>query len=238
MKNKIICLFCSLIILTWSQAQTPAVPVTYELSYSQAIKNLPGSPIPHHKVLILGSPHFDLSNNASDWKPKTELDMLGSKKQREIEQIVLQLKTFNPTRICIEWLPEMDSLFQKRYQDYLTGTWQLKAGEYYQVGFRLAKMMGHKKLFCIDNKPKQPESLLEIDDWEQYKAQQSEASEMATFDSLNERFNHYVDSVQYLMSLKNYLQFVNSEEMKWQEKEFGLPALCMRATKVLMPEQT
>ena len=81
MKNKFICLICSLMILTWSQAQTLAVPVTYELSYSQAIKNLPGSPSPHHKVLILGSPHFDLSNNASDWKTKTDVDMLGSKKQ-------------------------------------------------------------------------------------------------------------------------------------------------------------
>ncbi|MBK8779979.1 MAG: hypothetical protein IPO25_22220 [Saprospiraceae bacterium] len=231
MKNKFICLICSLMILTWSQAQTLAVPVTYELSYSQAIKNLPGSPSPHHKVLILGSPHFDLSNNASDWKPKTEVDMLGSKKQLEIEQIVLQLKAFNPTRICIEWLPEMDSLFQKRYQDYLKGTWQLKAGEYYQVGFRLAKMMDHKKLFCIDNKPKQPESLLEIDDWEQYKAQQSEASEMATYDSLNERFNQYVDSVQYLMSLKNYLQFVNSEEMKAARKRIWFTGLVHAGNK-------
>lgn len=228
---RILYCLCSLLAVIQVNAQTSNLSSAYNLTNTQAVKNIPQSTKPMHKVLILGSPHFDLGNNASDWKPKSEIDMLGTQKQLEIEQVVQLLKKFKPTKICIEWLPQQDSLFQKRYQDYVAGDWQLKTGEYYQFGFRLAKIMGHKKLYCIDNKPKQPESLLEIDDWEKYKTEQTEGSEMKTYDSLNEKFNHYVDSVKYFMSLKNYLLFVNSDEMKNARKRIWFTGLVHAGNK-------
>jgi hypothetical protein len=197
----------------------------YSLNPKQAIAKLPVPPVTKHKVMILGSPHFDLGNNASDWKPKTELDMLSSVKQKEIEQVVQLVQKFKPTKICIEWMPDQDSAFLKRYRDYLGGKFTLKTGEYYQLGFRLAKMMGHEKLYCIDNRPKQPESLLEIDDWDKYIVEATERSDKGKYDALNEKFNNYLDSVKYFMPLKDYLLFLNSDEVKKETKRLWFTGL-------------
>ncbi len=199
----------------------------YRLSKEQAIAMLPLPPAKKHQVLVLGSPHFDLGSNASDWKPEKELDMRTPEKQLEIEQVVDALKKFRPTKICIEWPPNLDSVFAKRYQSYLSGKEAPGIGEYYQVGFRLAKAMGHKKVYCIDNKPSQPESLLAVEDWDQYLAQQGSLSESEKkmYDSLNQRFNHYLDSVQFYMTLSDYLLFVNSDEVKRQVKRLWLTGL-------------
>ena len=201
------------------------VPGGANIAIQQAIKNLPLSPKPAHKVLVLGSMHFDLGSNASDWKAKQEIDMLSPQKQQEIETLVQALEKFKPTKICIEWLPNMDSLFNKRYRDYREGKWTLKVGEYYQIGFRLAKAMGHSKVYCIDNKPKQPESLLEIEDWDKYVADAGGSAELKRYESLNEQFNLYIDSLKYQLSLKDYLLFINSDAVKKEYKRLWFTGL-------------
>jgi hypothetical protein len=205
----------------------------YSLTASQAAKDLPRLRGQKHKVLILGSRHFDLGSNASDWKPEKEVDMSTPQRQQEMLQVVEALKKFRPTRICIEWLPSNDSTFLKIYQRYLAGNWNLKIGEYYQIGFRLAKAMGHEKLYCIDNRPKQPESLLAIEDFDKYVAEEGSIStrERRTYDSLNEKFNRYIDSVAYNMSLPNIFRFVNSDEVKRETKRIWLTGLVHAGNK-------
>ncbi|AEE48787.1 DUF6265 family protein [Haliscomenobacter hydrossis] len=201
------------------------IPGGANVAIQQAIKNLPLSPKPAHKVLVLGSMHFDQSSNASDWKAKKEIDMLSPQKQQEMETLVQTLEKFKPTKICIEWPPNQDSLFNKRYNDYREGKWALKVGEYYQIGFRLAKVMGHSKVYCIDNKPKQPESLLEIEDWDKYVANAGGGAELERYERLNEQFNQYIDSLKYQLSLKDYLLFINSDAVKKEYKRLWFTGL-------------
>lgn len=197
----------------------------YNSSIQQAIKNIPHAPKAPHQVMVLGSFHFDLGSNGSDWKAKKEVDMLSPNKQQEIEELVKTLATFKPTKICIEWLPKQDSTFKQRYADYLAGKWALKTGEYYQIGFRLAKAMGHAQVYCIDNRPKQPESLLEVEDWDKYVATAGGAAEQKRYDPLNEQFNRYIDSIKYQLSLKDYLLFINSDAVKKEYKRLWFTGL-------------
>ena len=44
----------------------------------------------------------------------------------------------------------MDSLYNDRYQSYLVGNHKLTSNEAQQLGFRLAKYSGQKKIYCVD----------------------------------------------------------------------------------------
>lgn len=102
-------------------------------------------------VMILGSVH--LSNPGVDVFNRKMDDVLAPKRQREIEQLVTQLKAFQPTKIALESDPSKEAGFNANYQGYLEGTYQLQRGEKDQIGFRLAKQMGHPKVYCVDYWP-------------------------------------------------------------------------------------
>ena len=100
------------------------------------------------KVFILGTFHF--ASNADIIKHNLE-NMLSEKRQKEIEQVVIQLSEFKPDKICIEWDAGEDQPFTDSvYGEYLNDKFTLKANEVYQIAFRLAKKLGHKKVYCID----------------------------------------------------------------------------------------
>lgn len=120
-------------------------------------------------IMILGSGHF--ANPGLDAYNYRMDDVLAPKRQREIEQLVEALKPFRPTKVALEIDERFDAEAQENYQGYLNDTYELKRGEGDQIGFRLAKQMGHSKIFCVDYFPKQdpffPEdfdsNLLDID---------------------------------------------------------------------------
>lgn len=45
---------------------------------------------------------------------------------------------------------KLDSVYNARYQSYLEGNHKLTPSESQQIGFRLAKYSGHKKIYCVD----------------------------------------------------------------------------------------
>lgn len=93
----------------------------------------------HH----LANPGRDIINLEAD-------DVLRPKRQREIRQLVALLGNFQPTKIAVEVEPERDAELEKKYQRYLAGDYQLERSEVDQLGFRLAKMMGHSKVHPVD----------------------------------------------------------------------------------------
>ena len=100
-------------------------------------------------IMILGSTH--LANDGLDVYNTKMDDVRTPKRQREIEQLVEQLKEFKPTKIALERDEKTHGAgTQAEYQGYLKGTYELKRNEHDQVGFRLAKQMGHPKLYCVD----------------------------------------------------------------------------------------
>ena len=104
-------------------------------------------------IMILGSSH--LANPGADAFNFRMDDVLAPKRQREIEQLLGQLKAFRPTKIALEADERFDAEINANYQRYLKGIYELKRGEGDQIGFRLAKQMGHPKLYGVDYWPEQ-----------------------------------------------------------------------------------
>ena len=119
-------------------------------------------------IMILGSTH--LANPGMDAFNTKMDDVLAPRRQREIEQLVAQLKAFRPTKVAIEADERFDAKINANYHGYLEGTYELKRGEGNQIGFRLAKQMGHPKMYCVDyfrNYHQEPDGFFPEDfDWD------------------------------------------------------------------------
>lgn len=188
-------------------------------------KGLLDLPNPQHQVLILGTYHFDSKSDGSDWKPGQVPNMKSEAKQKEIEELVLALRQFKPTKICIEKLENEDSIYNSRYKAYVLGKFDLGMHEAYQIGFRLAKMMGHEKIYCIDNRPQQPSSVREVKDWDKYPIEMGGASEMKKMELINLKQNLYNDSVTYSLNLKESLLFLNGNSFRRINKRLWFTGL-------------
>jgi hypothetical protein len=68
----------------------------------------------------------------------------------EIKSVVNSLKSYRPTKIALEFSAEHNDEFNKDYQAFLLGNYQLTGNEYHQIGFRLAKAMNHNEVFAVD----------------------------------------------------------------------------------------
>ena len=98
------------------------------------------------EVLVVGVYHManpgrDIFNTKAD-------DVLAPKRQQELAQLIEVLKKFQPTKIAIEadpWGPRVG-----QYADYLAGKYTLTRNENDQIGYRLAKELGHKTVYLVD----------------------------------------------------------------------------------------
>lgn len=102
------------------------------------------------KVLVVGTFHF--GNPGRDYVKSEVPDVLTPERQKEIADVVARLKRFQPTKIAIEWPAENSDALDHRYAAYREGTYELTRSEGEQLGFRLARQLGHEKLFAIDVK--------------------------------------------------------------------------------------
>ena len=100
-------------------------------------------------VMILGTFHFE--GSATDGVSVTMGDMLSEKRQAEIQEVVDRLARFKPTQIMVEATPEREAHLNATYRDYVAGKHELTANELQQLGMRLAKQLGHEKLYMVDH---------------------------------------------------------------------------------------
>lgn len=99
------------------------------------------------EVLVLGVYHManpgrDVFNTKAD-------DVLAPKRQAEMAELIATLKRFHPTKIAVE-SDFSENEVSKRYADYLAGTHELTRNEIQQIGFRLAREVGHKNVHAVD----------------------------------------------------------------------------------------
>lgn len=99
------------------------------------------------EILILGTYH--MANPGRDIFNMRADDVLSPKRQKEITELLEVLKKFKPTKVAIE-----SDIWSKRrtdeYANYLAGKHTLTQNEIEQIGFRLAKEMGHAKIYPVD----------------------------------------------------------------------------------------
>lgn len=95
------------------------------------------------QVLILGTFHFAYQD---------AIDIGSPERQAEIAELVTRLERFGPTRVAVEapWV-ENDEL-EAGYRRYLTRAEEAPSSpnEIQQIGFRLARRLGHARVWGVD----------------------------------------------------------------------------------------
>ena len=90
----------------------------------------------------MANPGHDIHNMQAD-------DVLSPKRQQEIAQLIEVLKRFHPTKIAIEADVGSQRVAQE-YSDYLAGKYALSRNEIDQIGYRLARELGHRAVYPVD----------------------------------------------------------------------------------------
>ncbi len=104
------------------------------------------------QVLLIGSSHWNnYQSKGLDVAQTNEVDILSDQYQKELDQIVAKIKEFKPDKIFVErtvaYQPKLDSL----YKLYKTTDWgQKRRNEIFQLGFKVAKELQHKKVYGVD----------------------------------------------------------------------------------------
>jgi hypothetical protein len=99
------------------------------------------------EIMILGTYHMD--NPGRDVYNMQADDVGSPKRQLEVAQVIEVLKKFRPTKIAIEADVGSERV-AKQYSDYLAAKYTLSNNEIDQLGYRLAKEMGHKQVYGVD----------------------------------------------------------------------------------------
>jgi Family of unknown function (DUF5694) len=107
----------------------------------------PAQPAARAEVLVLGVYH--MANPGRDIYNMPADDVLAPKRQTEIAQLTEVLKRFRPTRVAVE-RDVSDDRLARDYADYVAETHELTRNEIEQVGFRLARELGHKTVYPVD----------------------------------------------------------------------------------------
>jgi hypothetical protein len=101
------------------------------------------------QVLILGMYHFD--NPGLDVVKSEVADILLPARQAEVVAVVDAVARFRPTSIAVEHLPSMAPRLDSLFDGYRQGRRELGRNETQQIGFRLARMLGHERVMPIDH---------------------------------------------------------------------------------------
>jgi Family of unknown function (DUF5694) len=172
-------------------------------------KTFLGDPQQRTKLLLLGSFHFK-DAGLDGYKPKFDIDILSPERQREVEEVVSRLSQFRPTKIGLEVQKEKEGLINERYSNYLKGEYELPSNEIYQLGFRLAKSSGVKRLDAIDVKGRayDPEPDLKTFAGQNGQQQLLESPWNKRFEALYQ----HDDELKTKQKLWEHLLYLNSEE--------------------------
>lgn len=101
---------------------------------------------PH--LMILGSHH--MANPGRDRANMQADDVLAPKRQQEITVLVAALAAFNPTKIAVEVAFKWNEQLNAEYRKYVDEERPLGRGEAEQIGFRLARQLGHERIYGVD----------------------------------------------------------------------------------------
>ena len=99
------------------------------------------------RIAILGTFHY---GSTSDFSAMDVDDLNSKKRQQEIRVLLEALKTYQPTKIMVEYPHEKSEKLSHDFTQYLKGEYDLTINEIEQLGFRLAQDLDHKDIYSID----------------------------------------------------------------------------------------
>lgn len=105
------------------------------------------------EVLLIGTFHFanfDPENNLDVIEVNVP-DVLTTENQKELENIANAIKIFNPNKIFLEYPFESQTTLDSIYASFnIKDFSKAKRNEIPQIGFRVAKLLNHNKVYAMD----------------------------------------------------------------------------------------
>lgn len=99
------------------------------------------------EILVLGT--FHMANPGRDIHNAEVDDVLSAPRQAEMVELLEVVKRFRPTKIAVE-ASVTNQRTARAYAEYLAGSYVLTRNEVDQIGFRLAKELGHPTIHAVD----------------------------------------------------------------------------------------
>jgi hypothetical protein len=173
------------------------------------------------KAMVLGVFHFD-NPGLDSYKPKYSFNILEEKRQEELEILLNKIAEYKPTKILLEWdRIEMDSIANDRFQKYLDRTFSIadKSNEVYQIGFKLAKKLGHKKIYCSDASAEWFGVELDWDNYdvETYLKSKGQYKKSTRYDY--QSFYEQNDSLKTVQTLPEHFSMINSPKNRLKDHQ-------------------
>ena len=166
---------------------------------------------PKAKVLMLGVFHF--SNPGLDaYKTQHAFDVTTQQRQKEVAELITLLAAFKPTKIALEFKSSRQAEIDKLYQQYLRDEYELGTNEVYQIGFRLARRLGHSRVYLVDAPARYYTPYKEHQ--ERVKSLENTGALKDANDGWNERYKQlyaYDDELKTKQTLREHLLYINSE---------------------------
>ncbi|WP_405396204.1 DUF5694 domain-containing protein [Maribacter sp. Asnod2-G09] len=164
------------------------------------------------EVLLVGTFHFsnfDQSHNI-DIIQTNEVDVLTEKNQKELELICNKIAKFNPSKIFVEYPFSRQSELDSIYENFVPEKFELKErDEGEQLSFRVAKLLGHKRIFACDYRG----SSFPYNTMIQSMKTSNQNELIASDQLIDEQWeNNYNDIVNKNQSLLDVLYFLNNEK--------------------------
>jgi hypothetical protein len=166
---------------------------------------------PLARVMLLGLFHFD--NPGLDAVKFQPVDVTTPEHQAYLVGLSERLARFAPTRVLLEYPAERDEVMNQRYADFLAGRFELGRNEIYQLGFRVARLMGHPRVYGIDAQAPRGGAGL----WE-YLAERPE--KMQDLERLIAAESERLQRMHRALSLREILAISNSVEEDRRNKGF------------------
>lgn len=215
MKKRIISFFIIILIVLLYSCNSKSEEKIVQNDSTELQKAMDSYPsindIANHKVLTLGTFHFDRARDGSDIVAKEHIDITTNVNQKELDSIIKLLIQFSPSKIAIEWRPNNQKFMDSLYNEYKKGNYKLEKHETFQIGFKLAKKLGHSRVYCIDNNPPFSEYINNIDDWEKYADNLGHLQLWGNYDIENKRLNTFMDTIQKHLNVFDYMKIINSK---------------------------
>lgn len=150
-------------------------------------------------VMVMGVFHF--GNPGLDMVKSGVIDVMTKDNQAYLDGLAERLAAFRPTDVLFECPPADQARFDEKFDAYKDGSFKLTSNEIYQIGFKVAKAAGLKKVTCFDeqNVGWDAEPMFNYMKANDPKMQ---ASMDATFKSLSERTNREQATLSFPKLLK------------------------------------
>jgi len=101
-------------------------------------------------VMVLGTYHF--SNAGLDKTNVQADDVTAPARQAELERLTIALAAWKPDKVLVEWQSPQPFTVSE-YQAFKPEDLRTKANEVIQIGFRLARKLGHAEVYGFDEQP-------------------------------------------------------------------------------------